>query len=266
VGPALERLLDRIRARVPVVGGVALVVILLAVGPGWALLRADALDARRPDGRLADPMLESANITAGVRRHLAAAFATPEPPPAVVFLQATRVEVPEGLDLPEHREVIFASPVHIALDGANGPRLMLVGRATARWTTLLDDVDPNALVLLDAGDRRVYPLGPVENARLYAALIAVAAGQFDRARHELWSAIDAQGTRVRFAFDSQNLPITEAQLDAQAAPFAYWLKGQGSPSSLRILKLFGSLYESVRGRELLQEGWGEPLPAGRIDD
>jgi hypothetical protein len=191
---------------------------------------------------------------------------SPAPPEQIAFLQATRTEIPEEIVLPEGQELIVASPVHQALAGASGPRLMVAGRATVRWTTLLDTASPDAFVLLDVGDQRVRPLGPVENARMYAALIAVAAGQFDLARHELWSVIEMQGAEVRFAFDPDHLPITPVELDAEASDFARWLRDQGSAASLRVLRLFASVYESVRGQPLIEEGWGGPLRSGRVDD
>ena len=55
------------------------------------------------------------------------------------------------------------------------------------------------------------------------------------------------------------------ELDAEASSFAIWLKREDSQSSLRILRLFASVYESVRGQALIDEGWGEPLRAGRVD-
>jgi len=93
----------------------------------------------------------------------------------------------------------------------------------------------------------------------------VAAGQYSLARHEFWSVVELQGARVRFAFDPDHLPITPGELDSEASGFATWLKDEGSAASLRILRLFASVYESVRGQKLIEEGWGDPLRAGRVD-
>jgi hypothetical protein len=266
LGEPLERTLQGLHSRVSVAGALSLVLLLLSLGPGWALLRADALGKTDASGQLAHPALREAGITAGVRSLVESVMESPAPPDQIAFLQATRTEIPEDLELPEGQELIVASPVHQALAGASGPRLMVAGRATVRWTTLLDTASPDAFVLLDVGDQRVRPLGPVENARMYAALIAVAAGQFDLARHELWSVIEMQGAEVRFAFDPDHLPITPVELDAEASDFARWLRDQGSAASLRVLRLFASVYESVRGQPLIEEGWGGPLRSGRVDD
>jgi hypothetical protein len=265
LGPALETGLYRLRSRVQIGDALVLILLLLAVGPGWAMIRSSALGQTDGSGRLVDPVLQSAVITAGVREQITAVMNTEQPPAQVAFLQATRIQLPEGVETPADQELIFASPVYTAIAGGNGPRLMLAGRATVRWTGLLDEVSPDAFVFLDSGDDRIRPLGPVENARIYAALIAIAAGQFDLARHELWSVAGAQGARVRFAFDPDHLPISPRELDAEASSFALWLKREDSPSSLRILRLFASVYESVRGQPLIDEGWGEPLRAGRVD-
>lgn len=261
----LESLLYRLRLRVAVGDALSLVAILLIVGPGWAVLRADGLGETGPHGRLVHPALREAGVVAGVRRHIDALMATPAPPVQFAFLQAARSNVAPEERVPEGSEIILETPVHHALAGDRGPLLMVAGRSTVRWTTLLDRVSPDAFVFLDVGDPRVRPLGPVENARIYAALIAVSAQQFDLARHELWSVAEDQGAEVRFAFDPDHLPIRPAELDAGAAPFAQWLRDDGSVASLRILKFFGQLYESVRGQPLIEEGFGGPLRAGRVD-
>ena len=265
LGRPLEAGLYRLRLRMPVGDALVLVAVLLIVGPGWAALRATGLGETGADGRLVHPALRESGVVAGVRHQIDAVMASPAPPVQLAFLQAMRTEAPPETRIPEGSEWIFETPVHHALAGDKGPLLMVAGRATVRWTTLLDQVSRDSFVFLDVGDARVRPLGPVENARIYAALIAVAAGQFDLARHELWSVVEDQGAEVRFAFDQDHLPIQPAELDAGAAPFARWLRGEGSPSSLRILKLFAQLYESMRGQALIEEGFGGPLRSGRVD-
>lgn len=265
LGAPLESGLYRLRLRVRTGDGLVLLALLLVVGPGWGLIRTAALGRTDASGRLADPVLRATTVTAGVRRQIRELMAAPTPPPQIAFLQATRVAIPEPPPVPEGREVLLASPVYAALAGAVGPRLLVAGRATVRWTTLLDEVSPDAFVFLDAGDDRVRPLGPVENARIYAALIAVAAGQYDLARHEFWSAVEMQGAEVRFAFDPDHLPIRPEELDAEATGFAQWLDQEGTPPALRVLRLFASVYESVRGQPLIEEGIGGPLRSGRID-
>ena len=97
-------------------------------------------------------------------------------------------------------------------------------------------------------------------------MIAVAGGQFARARHELWSVISEQGTRVRFAFDPANLPIRPEELDAEAPVFARELAeaAEDDPTHARILRLFEQIYEQVRGRELVRD-LDVPLRAPRFD-
>jgi hypothetical protein len=264
-GRGLEELLSRLQARVNIGGALALVALLLVVGPGWATLRAAGMGETDSNGHLVHPALRQAAIVAGVRQQITSVMGSPAPPPQFAFLQAARTRVHPTEGVPEGSEVIFDTAVHNALAGEKGPLLMVAGRARVRWTTLLDLASPDAFVFLDVGDERVRPLGPTENARIYAGLIAVAAGQMDLARHEFWTVIGAQGAEVRFAFDPDHLPIEPDELDAGAAPFARWLREDDSPSSLRILKFFGQLYESIRGQPLLEEGFGGPLRSGRME-
>ena len=152
------------------------------------------------------------------------------------------------------RIVFLGSPVYVALRGDLGLDLLSGPDVHARWITHVDDVPPEGFVFLDAGGPRLLPLGPPENAQVYAAMIAVAAGQFERARHDLWSVIAAQGTQVRFAFDPAVLPIRPEELDAEADDFARWLVARADdPTNARILRLFEQLYEHVRGKELVRD-------------
>ncbi|RKZ18074.1 hypothetical protein DRQ53_01435 [bacterium] len=265
LGGPIESLLRRAVQRVRISSALALILVLLLAGPGTAVLRASALGQRVEDGTLSHPLLQAATVSAGVRADIEAVMSSPAPPQQIGILQATRVQLPTDMPLPEGREVIFTSEVHRAVAGATGPRLMVAGRSSVRWTTLLDQLSTDAFVFLDSGGHSLHPLGPVENARIYAALIAVAAGQFDLARHELWSVVEIQGATVRFAFDEDHLPITPDELDAEATNFALVLRDEGSAASLRVLKLFASIYEAVRGQPLIEEGWGDPLRAGRVD-
>jgi hypothetical protein len=264
-GRSLEELLYRLRQRVKIGDALVLVALLLLVGPVWATFRATGLGETGSDGRLKHPALREAGVVSGVRRQLASVMASPAPPPQFAFLQAARTEVHPDTGVPEGSEVIFETPVHRALAGDKGPLLMVAGRATVRWTTLLDRASRDAFVFLDVGDERVRPLGPSENARIYAGLIAVAAGQFDLARHDFWTVVGSQGAEVRFGFDPDHLPIRPEELDAEASAFAEWLRGDDSPASGRILKFFGQLYESIRGQPLVEEGFGGPLRSGRVD-
>lgn len=258
LGSRLEEPVARLRHPVLPLLGLA---VVATASSAW--VTHSTMSARLPDGRLADPILRRGAIAADVARLL---HRIPDlgDHPQVAVLQATRVRMPEGMELPEDGEVFVTSPVHTALRGETGLQVLLPEGTRGDWVTRLDGLSVDALVLLDAGDTRLRVLGPVENARLYSALIAVSAGQFARARHDLWSVLGKLGHEVRFAFRPDALPITPAELDSQAPDFVRFLQQDREPSSRRILKLFGQLYEAVRGRSLVDEDWLELPPPSRL--
>lgn len=110
---------------------------------------------------------------------------------------------------------------------------------------------------------RCDPLGDVDNARIYSALIAIAAGQVARGRHDLWSVVGPLGSQVRFVYDPDALQVDPEHLKQQARPFVELLIEDGTPSSGRILRLFEQLFEEVTGEALIRPAWGEPLGAER---
>ena len=265
LGPPLDRWLRSSRAPAYRPGLVLALALLLAVPTGWLRTRA-FMGARDDHGRLAHPVLRAGAIAADAHRRIAAVLETGAvPPDFVVVLQATRASLPAHFELPENAEILVRSPVFEALAGDTGLDVLVPDPTRARWVTGLEHLPRNTQVLLDAGGDRLSVLGPMDNARIYSALIAVAAGQYPRARADLWAAMHGQGATIRFAFDPDALPISPAELDAEAAGFARFLEDDTSPSGKRLLRLFGQIYASVRGRELLIEGFGPTLRAPRID-
>jgi hypothetical protein len=230
---------------------------LLVAVLAWSATR-DRMTRRLEDGRIADPILRRSGIAAQVHRTLTDLLRA-QPVVEVAVLQATTVEVPEELELPAAGAVFVQSPVFASLGGFRGLPVLLPPGVRGRWVGELDGLDPDAQVLLDSGQPFLHVLGPVENARLYSALIAVSAGQYERGRHDLWSVAGPIGSRVRFAYRADSLPIEPEHLDAEAPGFVRYLMETPSPESGRILRLFEQLYEAVRERKLFDEPWGEPI-------
>ncbi len=259
-------------SRIPVLGrwtspwrapAYLLVVVCLTAGTAWQTHA--QMSRRGANGGLADPILRRGAIALDTARLLKAVPQLRETP-LVAILQATRVEVPEETPLPEGGEIIVSTPVYQSLSGATGLRLLLPQGVRGRWVTHLDDLPLDTLVLLDAGDSRLRVLGPLENARLYSAIIAVSAGQFPRARHDLWQVIGKVGTEVRFVYRAENLPIAASDLDAEAEGFVRYLESERQPASERVLKLFAQIYEAIRGQPLFVETWKLRPERIRIDD
>lgn len=259
-GPVIDRLLHARASSAAARGAALAFAFALVVIPAMIGVQS-VTHARGEDGRLTDPILHLTSVTADVRRQAEALLANvggatsdvDRGPEEVLVLQAARIVLPESLDLPDDAEVILRTPVHTALRGDRGLRLLLGGEADARWVSHLDDARLDATILLDVGDDRLRVLGPLENARIYSGLIAIAAGQYSRGRHDLWHAIQLQGAQVRFAFDPEALPIAPEELDAEATGFARYLAEKDEPSASRVLRLFEQLYEEVRGRELIRD-------------
>lgn len=237
-----------------------LVVLLLVVVGACSWRSQTTMSARLPDGRLADPILRRESIALQTRRQLQS-IPTLDTTPMVAVLQATRVD----FDADPDETVLLATPVVQALHGEVGLRVLLPEGVDGRWVPHLDGLPLDTLVLLDVGDEHLRILGPPENARLYSALIAVSAGQFPRARHDLWKVLGRVGDQIRFAFDADNLPIRPDDLDAEAEPFVRFLEAENQPSSGQILHLFAQLYEAVRGQPLLED-WLSPKRAPREGD
>ncbi len=228
---------------------VALVALLVAAGAtaslGWSATQA-TLTTRTSEGLQAEPIAARASIAAGVARQVRGLrlLGTSR----LAILQATTVEVPDTLRLRDRGVVIAGSLVYGAMDGAVGFSLLVPRGAKVQWTSHLDDLPGDTVVLLDAGDAFLRMLGDVTNARLYSALIAVAAGQFTRARHDLWTVSELGGGPVTFAYNAQKLPIPLQHLDDAAPAFEAMLRQEGSPASYRVLNLFQQLARAVRGR------------------
>jgi len=251
LGPRLDAWFTAPSTRRIVVAGVAVAVtVFMAFGIDVRLR------ARGDDGQLRHPELRRTTVANAVRSQLSSLATARPQPTAIGVLQASRLDLEDASS--ETGEAFFVgSPVYMALAGQAGLDVLSRGGPEARWVTHVDDVPDGGFVFLDPGDAVLRPLGPPSNARLYAALIGVAAGQFQRARHDLWSAIADQGVQVRFAFDPAHLPITPEELDAEAAAFVTYLRdslgADGTTTNLRVLRLFEQLYETVRGKELVRD-------------
>lgn len=261
LGPRIDARLRGPRARGAVLVAASIVVALLGVRGVSARVH-----ARGDDGLLVDPILRRSSIVADVRSQIRDLRQARPSPTAIGVLQAARTETPPDPEASRDRLVFVGTPIYVALQGDRGLGILSGDRLDARWIGHIDDVPGGGFVYLDAGDAVLRPLGPPSNARIYAAMIAVAGGQFARARHELWSVIREQGTTVRFAFDPANLPIRPEELDAEAALFAQGLAESATedPTDGRILRLFEQIYEQVRGRELVRD-LDAPVRAPRFD-
>ena len=96
------------------------------------------------------------------------------------------------------------------------------------WRSHLEGLTPETPVFLDDGGVRLIPLGRLANARMVSALIAVAAGQYERARHDLWSVVGGEGARIRYQHDPDALPVALEELRAGAPGFVEHLReGRG---------------------------------------
>lgn len=261
IGPRIDR---RLRSTTP--RGAALVGASVLVGAASIVGVSARVHARGEDGLLVDPILRRSSIVADVRAQISDLRRARPSPTAIGVLQAARTADPPDPEASRDRLVFIGTPIYLSLQGDRGLGILSGERLDARWIGHIDDVPGGGFVFLDAGDAVLRPLGPPDNARIYAAMIAVAGGQFARARHELWSVISEQGTRVRFAFDPANLPIRPEELDAEAPVFARELAeaAEADPTDGRILRLFEQIYEQVRGRELVRD-LDVPLRAPRFD-
>jgi hypothetical protein len=238
----------------------ALLVTMATIVGALAFLSTDArLTRRGEDGRLADPIAHRSATAAEAARTIRQLPLAAGGELAV--LQATTM--PETLLPPGDfaQDLLIGSPLVGALSGRLGLELLTPPGVSVSWAGHLDDVGLDAMVLLDAGGDVFASLGPIENARIYSALIAIAAGQHARGRHDLWSVIAPQGSQVRFAYESESLPIDPKDLTREARGFVEFLLEEATPANGRILKLFEQLYEAVVGEKLLRAPWGE-MPKG----
>lgn len=238
------------RALLAMLGAAAAVSLVVATGLDTRLR------ARGTEGQLEHPILRRSSVAHAVRTQIESLRRARPQPTAIGVVQASRLDF-EDPSFETGRDFFVGSPVYLALRGDHGLRVLSRGGPEALWVSHVDDVPDGGFVFLDPGDAVLRPLGPPSNARLYTALIAVAAGQFARARHDLWGVVAAQGVQVRFAFDPANLPITAEELDAEAEAFARFLTDtngeDGTVVNVRLLRLFEQIYETVRGKELVRD-------------
>jgi hypothetical protein len=178
----------------------------------------------------------------------------------LAILQATRARIPEDVELPEG-ELLEGTPLLGALEGQRGLRMLVPEGVAVRWSSHLDGVRPTAQVLLDAGGVKFRVLGLPEEARMYSALIAISAGQYERGRHDLWNVVTRSPATIRFVYDADNLPIELGDLKRESRAFVQLLAQRETSRGEAILALFAQLYEAIFQEPLGQAPWGAPLRA-----
>lgn len=248
-GLALGALGGRLPFR-PVPLLIAGALVLAAVG--WTGTRS-WLTARHPDGLHRDALVRDQAIAAESIRLLRQVPQTGTA--GIAILQASRTPPPP--DAPEDPDWVLPSPLHVALAGTLGPRVALATSMPVTWRSHLEGLTPDTVVFLDDGSVRLVPLGRLANARMVSALIAVAAQQYDRARHDLWSVVGGEGVQIRYHHDPDALPVTLDEIRAGAPGFVDHLRAQSGPLDRHLLQLFEQLYEAVTGEALFRSPWGD---------
>jgi len=247
---------DRMRATF-VVGSLALTAI------SWTATHRQLM-SRNEEGILRDPIVRRSSVAAEAKRLIDGLplRGTEE----LAVLQATRMEIPEGTELPDG-EFVASTELFGALNGPRGLQLLVPDGTNVRWSAHLDGVSHGSFVVLDSGGPSFRPLGQVENARMYSALIAISAGQYSRARHDLWNVVTQSPKQIRFAYEKGNLPIRESDLKLEAPEFVrHVLETPASSTRSAILDLFAQLYEAVLREKLVETPWDDTLRADEIDD
>ena len=124
-----------------------------------------------------------------------------------------------------------------------------------RWAGHLDGLRGDSLILFDDGGPRLRFWGRVANARFYSALLAMAAGQYQRALHDLW-VVGGGGAHRDFAYQPELLPVSSSAIDENAVAFIHYILGHedDDATAQRLVLLFQQLYEAVRGKPLVWAG------------
>lgn len=207
-------------------GAVLIALAALGTAAGWA--RHDTVGrARNADGRPRDQQVARAELSRSAIDALASfrAGATPPgeaPVTDIVLLQLPAT--PQIADMADRLDasMVLPSDLYTSLQGVLGPTVMLGQGVTLRWLNRLDKAPPAAAVFVDDGDRWRF-WGRVDQARLYAALTAVGRGQYLRATRALLQAALGGGQKLPFLYDADQLPVTPAQVRANAAAFEAFL-------------------------------------------
>ncbi len=194
--------------------GLALVAVATLAGLSACELR---LKLRDPRGQPVDPMVLRTAISYRACRQLEALAASPHRPPEVLLLQIPPASL-SGMATRLGEGWVTGSVLHTALGGSLGPRLLLDERLEVRWVNGLQGAPAAALVLAEGGPL-LLPWGSVPQALLYLSLTEVARGLFDRAERHLARAARLGGPNLPIVYDPDNLPVTAAQVQQQAAAF-----------------------------------------------
>ncbi len=212
------------------------------------------LTARDAGGLLRDPLARRSAIAYEVH-HLVRSLPLQEGQTLAV-LAATYTNWPR--QIPAAQAQRLNSQVYAAIDGPVGLSVMAPSGVAVRWDSHLDGLRGDSLVLFDDGGPRLRFWGDLANARFYSALVAVAAGQFQRALHDLW-VVGGSGTRREFVYDPDLLPIPPESLDENAQAFLHYIleHEERPPTAQRLVLLFQQLYHAVRGRPLALEATGD---------
>ncbi len=205
------------------------------------------LGARDERGLLRNPLARRSAIAYEVHR-LVRSLPLQEGQTLAV-LAATYTDWPRQIPAAQAQRI--NSQVYVAIEGAVGLSVMVPEGVKTRWDSHLDGLRGDALVLFDDGGPRLSFWGDLANARFYSALVAVAAGQFQRALHDLW-VVGGGDARRSFIYDPDRLPIPPEHLDENAQPFLHYIleHEEDTTTATRLVMLFQQLYHSVRGRTL----------------
>ncbi len=219
---------------------------MVATGLGFTATRS-RLEARGDRGGLLDPLAKRSAIA--YETHRIVRTLPLEAGQTLAVLAATYTEWPE--EIPADLAQRMNSQVYAAIMGPVGLGAMARPEIELSWDSHLDDLSPDALVLFDDGGPRLRYWGRAHNARLYSALIAVAAGQYQRARHDLW-VVSGERTETEFIFDEGLFPIPPETLDDTGPEFVrFVLRTEADDiTARRIVLLFSQMYRAVRARPL----------------
>jgi hypothetical protein len=180
--------------------------LLAVLALAWALLgMRGRLAHRGEDGRPADPLVRRTAASWAATRMLAD---LPLPAAGLVLLQPPLTAQTAAMSAALGEDKVTGSLLYHALDGRNGPRLLLGPDIPVTWASGLREVPAEAFVALDGGGR-LRPWGPLPQALLYQTLTDVAAGLFERARDHLLraSVLVGPGGTFSFTYDADLLPL-----------------------------------------------------------
>lgn len=139
------------------------------------------------------------------------------------------------------------SPVHVALAGQAGLRLMLPDSVTTQWRLDLDGVEGGCQVLLDRGRGILRPIGTADNTRLSLALEAVNLGRHQEALDLLLAVLGEGGKTIRYQYDADGIGVSPTRLELMAPSFVAYLDEDGRPEAQTARDLFLELFAFLLG-------------------